>query len=795
MNMPRLFFTICSANYLPYAYTLEESLKRVLPGARFITILSDEAPGGIELKPGTILGSCLEIPNYFDMAMRYDIVEFNTSIKPFVISYLFKHFPEIEEVYYLDPDLYFFSEPKEIFEAFQCGAEAVFTPHITEPVEDGLSPDDFSHMRSGVYNLGFGAFRRCAPVMDFLGWWSRRLTADCRIDLENGIFVDQKYMDFAPSFLDKAVVLRAPGLNVAYWNLPHRKVVRAEDGQYTVNGEALRFFHFSGVDPLRPTLLSKHQERYPSAADAGPAVAELVEMYAGALLRHGYQDLRKAPYAYARLSDGTPITRDMRRIYGRMRRPDARTREEAFAPDLTPYNRAAADVEFRLDVPVTELMHEIWRSRQDLQHAFPLSTPEGRRGYYFWFKGTAAKEHGVPEPLLEPLKLAEHASPDGASENRRAVKGTRKPSYGATLFGFLRAETGVGEVGRRTLRALEATAMPITARNFSSPVFEEPDKSAEPYLSHRLPYLYHLYQINADNTARLPFMTSYGDWFGRYNIGMWAWELPRFPSAFRAAFDYVDEVWTPSEFVRDSVRQATDKPVVTIPHAVPIEEPDPRYDRSYFGLAEDGLVVLATLDFNSFSTRKNPFGAIDAFRLAFNGRESGVQLALKVHGRSASDDRVALSERICGADNITLIDRVLSRAEMTGLQAACDVFLSLHRSEGFGLNIAECMGQGKLVIATNFSGNRDFLDASCGAPVDFSLVPVRAGEYPHGEGQWWADPDVDQAGELLRRSADDKAWRLNLAASARRRVATRLSLRAVGYAMRGRIDDLEFARG
>src|SRR4029079_18258917 len=120
------------------------------------------------------------------------------------------------------------------------------------------------------------------------------------------------------------------------------------------------------------------------------------------------------------------------------------------------------------------------------------------------------------------------------------------------------------------------------------------------------------------------------------------------------------------------------------------------------------------------------------------------------------------------------------RLEMDALQNCCDVYISLHRSEGFGLNIAECMAKGKLVIATNYSGNRDFLDATCGAPVRFSLRPVANESYPHSSGQWWAEPDVEHAAELLRRAVEDGDWRRALGRVAQARIANDFSYESVG---------------
>ena len=788
----RLYFTICSANYLAYALTLAASVERSAPGARFKIVLADEPPAGLDLDPAVIRGDTLGVGNYYDMAMRYGIVEFNTAIKPFAIEYFFDN-RECDEVYYLDPDLYFFRPLTEVYTLFDQGAQMVLTPHITRPVEDGRTPDDFTFLKTGVFNLGFAAFRHTPEVRAFLRWWARRMVEDCRVDLQNGIFVDQKYLDLAPAFVDRVAVLRHPGYNLAYWNLVQRKLEKA-GGDYLVDGEALCFFHFSGVDPDHPERLSKHQGRFATSAAAGAPVAELVERYVRALLDNGHKRFAAIPYAYGRLSDGESIMPEMRLIYGRDRAAQPRSREQAFAPDYDLYNRLSDRVPLDAETPVTVLMRELWLSREDLRRRFDLGTREGRVTYSDWFSVAPAKEHDAPKPVLEPAETT-----IAAERARQADPATKSPpparlhAYGATVFGFLRAASGVGEAGRRVVRALAETGLPLAAKSLSPKTYLDRETAADPFIVHRSPYRYHLFAINADNTAWLPYLVSHRDWVGRYKIGIWNWELSKLPEAFNCAFEFVDEVWTPSTFITAAVAAATDKPVITIPYAVPIETPDPRLDRRYFGLHPSALVVLAMMDFNSYRTRKNPLGAIDAFLAAF-GDSGEAQLAIKIHGGDAGD-REALQTRIGGLTNVVVIDKMLSRAEVVGLQQACDVYLSLHRSEGFGFNIAECMAQGKLVIATDYSGSRQFLDASCGAPVDHTLIPVGEGQYPYGEGQRWADPDLDQAASLLRRALDDPSWRTNLGARARERVARDLSPRAVGYLMRARIDEIEFRGG
>jgi glycosyltransferase involved in cell wall biosynthesis len=258
------------------------------------------------------------------------------------------------------------------------------------------------------------------------------------------------------------------------------------------------------------------------------------------------------------------------------------------------------------------------------------------------------------------------------------------------------------------------------------------------------------------------------------------------------AFDHLDEVWVPSKFVYDAVAPASTKPVAIFPHAVPSIEPPATYDRNYFGLRPDAFVILVAFDLNSHLTRKNPQGAIEAVRRAFgSAAKPNVQLVIKLHGLGFSNARKKVHKALGGFPEAVIIDRVLSREEMWGLQACCDVYLSLHRSEGFGLNIAECMALGKCVIATNYSGNTDYFDKTCGAPVGYSLIRVGKSDYIFPENQYWAEPDIDEAARLLRRAAEDAAWRASLGRAARIRIVTTLSYEAVGKRIVERLSALD----
>ncbi|MDE2496634.1 MAG: hypothetical protein KGK35_02300, partial [Xanthomonadaceae bacterium] len=249
---PPIFFTIVSRNYLAYALTLMQSVAMRHPDSKRYLCLADERADDPALDTDlfeTVTIDQLGLPDFESFAFRYDIMELNTAVKPYMFEWLRMRHPQAGLVY-LDPDIYVQRPLDEVAQAFADGKLAVLTPHLNAPLpDDGKFPTELSLMRTGAYNCGFVAINAAHPQSAALiDWWSRKLEFDCYVDLEAGLFTDQKWMDMAPSLFPDVAILRHDGYNVAYWNLVSRPIARTADGGYTANGVPLVFAHFSGVD-------------------------------------------------------------------------------------------------------------------------------------------------------------------------------------------------------------------------------------------------------------------------------------------------------------------------------------------------------------------------------------------------------------------------------------------------------------------------------------------------------------------------------------------------------------------
>ncbi len=347
------------------------------------------------------------------------------------------------------------------------------------------------------------------------------------------------------------------------------------------------------------------------------------------------------------------------------------------------------------------------------------------------------------------------------------------PTHGVNLVGYLSAELGIGEVARKILTGLEHTTIDYSTISYERTLSRQAHRFDE-RRTQQAPFDTNVICVNAD---QLPiFREDVGPAFftHRQTIGVWFWEVSEFPAVFHGAFKYVDEIWVATRFVQDAIAATTSKPVAIIP--LPLEVPPTRpMSRAELGLPE-GFFFLFSFDFLSIVERKNPIGLIDAFTRAFAEGE-GPQLVLKsINGEHDLPSLERLRVAAAGRPDIHLIDGYFGPEEKNALMAECDCYVSLHRSEGFGLTMAEAMAYSKPVIATGYSGNVDFMDESNSYLIPYSLVRIPSGCEPYPTSAEWADADLDAAASAMRRVYGDQDAARKLGEHAREDVLTRFSV-------------------
>jgi len=334
------------------------------------------------------------------------------------------------------------------------------------------------------------------------------------------------------------------------------------------------------------------------------------------------------------------------------------------------------------------------------------------------------------------------------------------------LAGEFSRASGLGESARVMLRAIASLGVPAWPLDIGPllPAHTADLPPPPPATTSPPPDAALLLHVNAPLLplvlARLPRALVRG----RRVVGVWAWELPVASPDWRLGARFVHEAWAPSRFAADALAPLVSAGVRVVPVPLAVEPPQPSpLGRADFGLSDAVLVVLASFNLASSFERKNPLGAVAAFRAAFGDRMDRI-LVLKVGNPNHwPADFARLVASVAGAPNIRMETRTLSRADAFALTAAADIVLSLHRSEGFGLVPAEAMLLNKPVIATGWSGNMDFMDDSSAALVRYRLFAARDARGVYSvPGAIWAEPEIAHAADWLRRLADDAAARSSL---------------------------------
>lgn len=386
------YFTICARNYLAYALTLQESLLAADESLDFYIFLADEAVPGQQPDANVILSSEIGIDRHDEMTFRYTVTEFATAIKPSCFQHLMDD-QGYSAAVYLDPDIQVFQKLDEVETAINEGASCVLTPHLLQPLQDQAQPSVLDILSSGTFNLGFVAFSKTKEATDFISWWAKTLETQCLIDTELGLFVDQKFVDFAPSFMSNTKILRHPGYNVAYWNLANRNLRKQLNGWY-VDDKSLVFFHFSGVNPTDNSVVSKHQNRF-SRENCGETKL-LIDQYLNILDKNNNKYWSNLPYAYGYFGSGEPIPQILRRG------PPANEENPFAAPNLKYWNAPSERIDQDTDYIFTRFMVAIHSKRQDLRDTFSLSTRTGRVAFRNWFARNAESQCKAFEALTRP---------------------------------------------------------------------------------------------------------------------------------------------------------------------------------------------------------------------------------------------------------------------------------------------------------------------------------------------------------------------------------------------------------
>jgi hypothetical protein len=311
------FCTVSSKARLAHVNVLAESLSTHHPGAQIFCLLVDSVENFLDqlsLKKNIVLiktSTLKNVPNFTELFFKYNAFEATTALKPHFCEHLFKTY-NMRKLVYLDSDVYVTAKMDE-FNSLLEEFSIILTPHITKELPwDGFHPDEITFLKAGAFNTGSIGMANTQETLNFLSWWKNRLWFFGISNTEEGMFMDQKWIDLVPGLFDKVYILRNPGYNVAYWNLHERKFSFLKE-KILVNGELLKFFHFSGFNPDDIEVISKHQTRHKLVYFL--ELRTLFELYKNLLVENGYNTVRQWPYSYNFFDNGGKIPDRARRVY------------------------------------------------------------------------------------------------------------------------------------------------------------------------------------------------------------------------------------------------------------------------------------------------------------------------------------------------------------------------------------------------------------------------------------------------------------------------------------------------
>jgi glycosyltransferase involved in cell wall biosynthesis len=364
------------------------------------------------------------------------------------------------------------------------------------------------------------------------------------------------------------------------------------------------------------------------------------------------------------------------------------------------------------------------------------------------------------------------------------TNGNRVPGRKVVLVGHPFAPIGMGEHIRCSLRAFRSIGINVGIKDAHIPQPSDVNLQHElrEYLVPKFSSELNVFHLNGDEIE--PTLARLGTDLPKdaYNVVYPMWELSKYPKVWATQLDRFDEVWAPSKFTYESIASAVAKPVMHMPLAGQIHL-NSFLGRRHFQIPESSFTFLFFFDLTSHIQRKNPFAVLQAFENLCSLRpDEDLCLVIKVKGgRMNPEDQSIFHtylDRLKG--KLIVIDHLLSDNEVKNLLRCSDCFVSLHRSEGFGLGLITAMFLGKPVIATAYSANMDFMTEKNSCLVRYKLCEVPDGAYPYSEGQVWADPDVDHAVEYMLRLVSDRDYVRSIGDEASRHIRVHFSYRAAG---------------
>lgn len=749
--MSAVAFTIFDSNYRRRAKICLETFASLHPKVQMLycdlSHRTSVRPFSIgEPLPVESLGlSQIQLSN---LAKIYSVTEFSTLLKPWAIEDLLAR--GFDTVVYLDPDLYWHTPISRDRLFASDSIDIRLTPHLISTEQSNPALDLLKIGNVGVFNLGFGIFH--SSSRKFVKLWKEHVTSNAVTAPDLGRFTDQRFMNFAPA-LSRVETIQDPGYNMAYWNLHERQIVAtgADSAvRFLVNDSDLTFFHFSGFDEARAGMLTTHKSDRPCLHLESPGMLALMSSYLGALRRSEVVDTPE-PFGFQELSNSRTAPQDLRLALSLGLSEVAM--EFGFEEALKHLDNEDFLIHLTTEPEafgsrVSRVGRILWELRSDVRRE--IRNPNSQT-YVDWLC------HHYPDWF----SIESDFSPKSNSD---ATNGTRIESDEFTLLSIASPVLGISSIADYVEAALPANSWRHLRLQSVHHISHNASSMRDTLCALESSRGTSIWCLNPNSLPQQVFESLIRSDRSVTRIGIWWWEIETPPAEWEPFVEWFDEVWVFSKFVYDSLScLRPDKfrlaPLPVTPPSIGLEESNSLGQVSESRMlrflsqakASGKFIVLSKLDFLSSFDRKGIVSSVKAFQQAFAGRGDCLLLIKSTNAKKSLGAVAKLSREIGDVENVLMFDESLSKIDNQRVFNLVDVYLSLHRSEGLGLNILEAICHGTPTIATAYGG---FMEITAGLPigtVPYTLQRVgdQAGLYqPRGK---WASPDISTASMLLGR--------------------------------------------
>jgi|694.fasta_scaffold17871_5 glycosyltransferase involved in cell wall biosynthesis len=365
-----------------------------------------------------------------------------------------------------------------------------------------------------------------------------------------------------------------------------------------------------------------------------------------------------------------------------------------------------------------------------------------------------------------------------------------KEKIGVNVIGYINGEFGLGEAVRLLIKSMQSVNIPVALINFDVVTnHRHEDKTFENF-SKDAPYSINLVLLGpGEANIPLTYFENSELFKNKYNIYYLNWESEYFPQEYLDNISFFDEIWVPAKYCQNVIAAVCQVPVTVIPYPIEIEIQNYVDELAENFYSKTSFNFLFIFDYNSTLERKNPLNLIKAFKKAFDKHDKTVSLTIKTsRANRFAKEKSKLFDEIDGYENIKIVEKIFEKNTLHNIIKGCDSYVSLHRSEGFGLTMAEAMFFSKPVIATGYSGNLEFMNNENSFLVNYTTCKVDSKIINYDKNTIWSDPDIEHMSKLMKIVKENSASVKEIAKKGNETILNEFSTIKIGNEIKTRLE-------